>query len=110
MNDADSTPSPNRFCRMLGMRKPALNASAVAESPRKWAKMLSRTRPAMRLSNTPAAMVPAWLAPDPLALATPGRGLARGSLRSWLGATSDKLPLTHAVYRPCRARRSGRGG
>jgi hypothetical protein len=34
MKEADSTPSPNRFCRMLGMRMPALKASAASELPR----------------------------------------------------------------------------
>ncbi len=34
MKDADSAPSPNRLLRKLGMRKPAVNASAAAESPK----------------------------------------------------------------------------
>ena len=31
MNDADSAPSPNRFCRKLGMRNAALKASAASD-------------------------------------------------------------------------------
>ncbi len=34
MNDAESTPSPNRFCKKLGMRKAARNASAESELPK----------------------------------------------------------------------------
>ena len=34
MNDAESTPSPKRFCRKFGMRNAALNASAASPSPR----------------------------------------------------------------------------
>ncbi len=34
MNDADSAPSPNRFCRKLGMRNAALNASASTPRPK----------------------------------------------------------------------------
>jgi hypothetical protein len=34
MKDAESAPSPNRFCRKLGMRNAALNASAAAEVPK----------------------------------------------------------------------------
>ena len=33
MNDAESTPSPKRFCKKLGMRSAALNASAASEFP-----------------------------------------------------------------------------
>jgi hypothetical protein len=32
MNDAESAPSPNRFCRKFGMRKAALKASAASVS------------------------------------------------------------------------------
>jgi hypothetical protein len=32
MNDADNAPSPNRFCRKLGMRNAALKASAASDS------------------------------------------------------------------------------
>jgi hypothetical protein len=32
MNEAESAPSPNRFCRKLGMRNAALNASAASVS------------------------------------------------------------------------------
>ena len=31
MNEADSAPSPNRFCRKFGMRNAALNASAASD-------------------------------------------------------------------------------
>jgi hypothetical protein len=34
MNEAESTPSPNRFCRKLGIRNAALNASAASEVPK----------------------------------------------------------------------------
>jgi hypothetical protein len=34
MNEAERTPSPKRFCRKLGMRKAALNASAASEVPK----------------------------------------------------------------------------
>ncbi len=36
MNDADSTPSPSRFCMRLGMRKAAAKASAIGLNPKKW--------------------------------------------------------------------------
>src|SRR6185312_12269330 len=38
MNDADSTPSPNRFCRKFGILIAAVNASAESEVPRKRVK------------------------------------------------------------------------
>jgi hypothetical protein len=34
MNDAESTPSPSRFWRRFGIRRAALNTSAVAPTPR----------------------------------------------------------------------------
>ena len=34
MNDADSTPSPSRFCSRFGIRSAALKASAAAPTPR----------------------------------------------------------------------------
>jgi hypothetical protein len=34
MRDAESTPSPNRFCRKLGIRNAALNASAASDVPK----------------------------------------------------------------------------
>ncbi len=34
MKEADSTPSPNRFWRKLGIRNAALNASAASEVPK----------------------------------------------------------------------------
>jgi len=34
MKEAESTPSPKRFWRKLGMRKAALNASAASELPK----------------------------------------------------------------------------
>ena len=34
MNDAESAPSPNRFCRKLVMRNAPLNASATRPAPR----------------------------------------------------------------------------
>jgi hypothetical protein len=34
MKEADSTPSPNRFCRKFGSLKAALKASAAAEVPK----------------------------------------------------------------------------
>src|SRR5690349_18267212 len=55
MNDAESTPSPNRFCNMFGMRSAALNTPAASELPRKCANAFSRTSPEMRLSRMPAA-------------------------------------------------------
>ena len=42
MNDADSTPSPSRFCIRLGMRSAARKASAEPVSPRKPAVTTSR--------------------------------------------------------------------
>src|SRR5512142_3187663 len=55
MNEAESTPSPNRFWRKFGILSAALKASAAAELPRWWAKTRSRTRPANRLSRMPVA-------------------------------------------------------
>jgi hypothetical protein len=34
MNEAESTPSPNRFCNRFGMRKAAFSASATSELPK----------------------------------------------------------------------------
>ena len=34
IKEAESTPSPNRFCRKLGMRNAALKASAASELPK----------------------------------------------------------------------------
>ena len=34
VNDADRTPSPNRFCSRFGMRNAARNASATPEFPK----------------------------------------------------------------------------
>ncbi len=34
MNEPESTPSPKRFCRKLGMRSAALNTAAIPELPR----------------------------------------------------------------------------
>src|SRR5215467_13744001 len=68
MNDAESTPSPKRFCRILGMRNAPRSASAANELPRKCAIARSRTSPAMRLRKIPAATrkacrpTPAWAA------------------------------------------------
>src|ERR1700759_3292612 len=64
MNDADSTPSPKRFCRKFGIRIAALNAPAAFELPKKWANAFSRTRPAMRLRRMP----------DATSMANPARG------------------------------------
>src|SRR5260370_26926548 len=98
MNEAERTPSPNKFCKIFGIRNPALKASAVAEFPRKCAKMLSRTSPAIRLSNTPTAIVPARLAQDPPGAGDVARVDAPSSPRaSRLGAISDKVPLAKEV-------------
>jgi hypothetical protein len=35
MKEADNTPSPNRFCRKLGILNAALKASAASEVPKK---------------------------------------------------------------------------
>src|SRR4051812_46092084 len=59
MNDAESTPSPKRFCRKLGMRSAARNASPTSEFPKKWAVTRSRTRPAILLRKMPAATMTA---------------------------------------------------
>src|SRR3981081_481012 len=55
VKDADSTPSPKRFCRIFGMRSAARNASAASVLPRKWARERSLIKPAIRLSMIPAA-------------------------------------------------------
>jgi hypothetical protein len=34
MNDAERTPSPNRFCRKFGILNAALKASAAADVPK----------------------------------------------------------------------------
>src|SRR6266404_316258 len=49
MNDAESTPSPKRFCSRLGIFSAALNASAAAPFPKKCANTYCRTKPAIRL-------------------------------------------------------------
>ena len=54
MNEADSTPSPSRFCSRFGMRRAALNASEARPTPRKPAVTISRTRPDSRDSRMPA--------------------------------------------------------
>src|SRR5918997_3034513 len=55
MNDADSTPSPSRFCIRFGMRSAALKASAAGLVPRTEPITTSRIRPAQRDSRMPAA-------------------------------------------------------
>src|ERR1041384_869112 len=55
MKDADNAPSPNRFCRKLGMRNAALQASASASRPKKCAMTRWRTSPARRLKRIPSA-------------------------------------------------------
>src|SRR6185295_19442583 len=60
MNEAESTPSPNRFWRKFGIRSAALNAPAGPELPRKCAKTCSRARPARRESRIPAATRSEW--------------------------------------------------
>src|SRR5215471_7726521 len=58
MNDPDSAPSPKRFCRRLGMRNAALNASADSETcPKYFAISLTRTSPTRRLAKMPAATI-----------------------------------------------------
>jgi hypothetical protein len=89
IKEADSTPSPKRFCRIFGIRRAARNASAASVLPRKWASDRSRIKPAIRLSMIPAATSNAgW--PDG------GELLAFGVWRSAFG-----------VWR-CGIRRSGR--
>jgi hypothetical protein len=34
MNEAESTPSPKRFCKKFGILKAALNASAASDVPK----------------------------------------------------------------------------
>jgi hypothetical protein len=55
MKEAERTPSPKRFWRMLGIRSAARNASAASVLPRKWARERSLIKPAIRLSMIPAA-------------------------------------------------------
>src|SRR6516164_4650638 len=56
MNDADSAPSPNRFCRKFGILKAAANASAGSDvCPRYFATSVARTNPDSRLTRMPAA-------------------------------------------------------
>src|SRR5438309_2498356 len=56
MNDAESAPSPNRFCRKFGMRNAALNASAASDwRPKYRAKNAWRISPVTRLRKMPAA-------------------------------------------------------
>src|SRR5438876_6607982 len=55
MKDPESAPSPNRFCRRLGMRKAAVKASAASVRwPKYLAKSTCRASPARRLSRMPA--------------------------------------------------------
>src|ERR1035437_7697532 len=56
MNEAESAPSPKRFCRKLGIRNAALNASAASVyRPKKYEKVLCRANPATRLNRMPVA-------------------------------------------------------
>src|ERR1700675_3544070 len=55
MNDADRTPSPNRFWRKFGILKAARNASAAGKVPKKCANARSRISPATLLSMIPLA-------------------------------------------------------
>src|ERR1035437_2288271 len=55
MKDAESTASPKRFWRKLGMRMAALNASAASDVPRKCVNARVRTSPMMRLRKIPPA-------------------------------------------------------
>src|SRR3954467_10335143 len=59
MNEAESTPSPNRFCKKLGILNAALKASAASEEPKSGARTRWRTRPRMRLSRIRAATIAA---------------------------------------------------
>src|SRR5215218_3041463 len=55
MNDAESAPSPNRFCSRLGMRNAIWNASAASvRCPKYFAKRTDRAMPARRLRRMPA--------------------------------------------------------
>src|SRR4051812_17940613 len=76
MNDADRTPSPNRFCRKLGIFSAALNAPAAGELPRECAKTRTRMSPAMRLSRIPAATSTAKPAARGFAFAGTSGGVA----------------------------------
>jgi hypothetical protein len=55
MNDAESEPSPRRFCSRLGIRRAAAKASAAGPRPSTDLRRDSRTRPAMRDRAIPAA-------------------------------------------------------
>src|SRR5256885_140054 len=87
MNDAESTPSPKRFCRKFGIRSAAENAPAATEFPRKCANTLPRTRPAMRLRRIPVA---------PRPVMRPGVRKAPRALREarwrWRGARGARAP------------------
>ena len=54
-NEADSDPSPRRFCKKFGTRMATRNASAAAAFPSATEIAISRTIPATRDSNMPAA-------------------------------------------------------
>src|SRR5688572_12920411 len=55
MKDADKAPSPKRFCRKLGIRNAAMNASAESERPKYCAKNRWRIKPVSRLQRMPSA-------------------------------------------------------
>ena len=62
MNDAESTPSPKRFCRKFGIFSAALNAPAAAELPHQVAAVVSRGgRPDLAGSALPHVAAPTLL-------------------------------------------------
>src|SRR5919201_1727541 len=95
MNDAERTPSPKRFCRTLGIRTAALNASAATPcvAPRYRAFNASRTRPRIRDSRMPEATKNAPARPR---RATLGRAPRAASWFPAVSAGCNRLG-------PCRA-------
>ena len=57
MKDAESDPSPRRFCSKLGMRKAAAKASAAGPRARVERSKDSRIKPAIRERKMPKATV-----------------------------------------------------
>src|SRR5450755_266950 len=98
MKDAESTPSPRRFCSVLGMRKAAEKGPAIEEGPKAWGNTRVRMKPASPDRRIPNAT---RVAP---------RAEGGGALSGWAG-TFGRLPtLSGATHVPaCYPAANGEG-
>ena len=102
MNDPESAPSPNRFCRRLGIRNAALNAStAMLFCPNSRAISRTRSSPANRLTRMPT---PTVVSGRTTRRSTPLGLNATDTTRGWDGRGHAGLSYFSAP------RRSGIGG